>query len=125
MDHHRRRCARRSLASPSLAAAPRAELSGRWGQLNPPLIQGGFRFPWEGDLLVRIDAVAICATDLDVIANGPPALIQGGIALQQLWMFWVAPIIGAIIGGVFFRFLLEDEPESPNIEGRIPAADKA
>lgn len=34
--------------------------------------------PKKAEVLVRIDAIAICATDLDVIYNGPPALIQGG-----------------------------------------------
>jgi L-iditol 2-dehydrogenase len=35
--------------------------------------------------LVRIDAVAICATDLDVIASGPPALVQGGLPFNKNW----------------------------------------
>ena len=34
---------------------------------------------------MRIDAVAICATDLDVIAHGPPALIQGGLPFNKNW----------------------------------------
>jgi L-iditol 2-dehydrogenase len=34
--------------------------------------------PKRAEVLVRIDAIAICATDLDVIYHGPPALIQGG-----------------------------------------------
>src|SRR6266550_9036424 len=34
--------------------------------------------PRRAEVLVRIDAVAICATDLEIIAHGPPALIQGG-----------------------------------------------
>jgi len=34
--------------------------------------------PVRAEVLVRIDAVAICATDLEIIHNGPPALIQGG-----------------------------------------------
>src|ERR1700748_3889351 len=34
--------------------------------------------PKRAEVLVRIDAVAICATDLEIIHNGPPALIQGG-----------------------------------------------
>ena len=33
--------------------------------------------PWYSEVLVKIDAVAICATDLDVISYGPPALIEG------------------------------------------------
>jgi L-iditol 2-dehydrogenase len=34
-------------------------------------------------VLIRIDAVAVCATDLDVIANGPPALINGKLPFNQ------------------------------------------
>ncbi len=39
--------------------------------------------PGRGEVLVRIDAVAICATDLDVIAEGPPALIEGGAPFNK------------------------------------------
>ena len=35
--------------------------------------------PKKAEVLVRIDAVAICATDLEVIYHGPPAMIQGGM----------------------------------------------
>ena len=35
--------------------------------------------PKRAEVLVRIDAVAICATDLEVIYHGPPAMIQGGL----------------------------------------------
>src|SRR5881275_864963 len=41
--------------------------------------------PRPAEVLVRIDAVAICATDLDVIAQGPPALIQGGLPFNKNW----------------------------------------
>jgi 2-desacetyl-2-hydroxyethyl bacteriochlorophyllide A dehydrogenase len=41
--------------------------------------------PKRGEVLVRIDAVAICATDLDVIAHGPPALVQGGLPFNKGW----------------------------------------
>src|ERR1700704_449260 len=41
--------------------------------------------PARAEVLVRIDAVAICATDLDVIAHGPPALIQGGMPFNKNW----------------------------------------
>ncbi len=34
--------------------------------------------PKKAEVLVRVDAIAICATDLDVISSGPPAMIQGG-----------------------------------------------
>jgi len=41
--------------------------------------------PGKAEVLVRIDAVAICATDLDVISNGPPALIEGGLPFGKNW----------------------------------------
>ena len=41
--------------------------------------------PSRAEVLVRIDAVAICATDLDVIASGPPALIRGGLPFNKGW----------------------------------------
>ncbi|HJU30245.1 MAG TPA: zinc-binding dehydrogenase [Hyphomicrobiaceae bacterium] len=41
--------------------------------------------PRRAEVLVRIDAVAICATDLDVIAHGPPALIEGGLPFNKSW----------------------------------------
>src|ERR1700761_5263180 len=39
--------------------------------------------PGRAEVLVRIDAVAICATDLEIIAHGPPALIRGGQPFNQ------------------------------------------
>ena len=39
--------------------------------------------PKRAEVLVRIDAVAICATDLEVIAHGPPALIEGGLPFNK------------------------------------------
>jgi aquaporin Z len=46
-----------------------------------------------------------------------PAVVQGGWALGQLWLFWLAPLIGAVIAGLAWRFLspsdstLDNEPE--------------
>ena len=39
--------------------------------------------PRRAEVLLRIDAVAICATDLDVIYNGPPAMIEGGLPFNK------------------------------------------
>ncbi len=41
--------------------------------------------PKRAEVLVRIDAVAICATDLDVIKSGPPAMIEGGLPFNKNW----------------------------------------
>ncbi len=41
--------------------------------------------PRKAEVLVRIDAVAICATDLEIIYNGPPASIEGGAPFNKNW----------------------------------------
>jgi 2-desacetyl-2-hydroxyethyl bacteriochlorophyllide A dehydrogenase len=41
--------------------------------------------PKRAEVLVRIDAVAICATDLENIYQGPPAMIQGGLPFNKNW----------------------------------------
>jgi 2-desacetyl-2-hydroxyethyl bacteriochlorophyllide A dehydrogenase len=39
--------------------------------------------PGSAEVLIRVDACAICATDLEVIAHGPPALVQGGLPFNR------------------------------------------
>ncbi|MEP7456047.1 zinc-binding dehydrogenase [Phyllobacterium sp. SB3] len=51
------------------------------GQLS--LIEKPVPSPKKAEVLVRIDAVAICATDLEIIAHGPPAQIQGGAPFNK------------------------------------------
>jgi aquaporin Z len=40
-----------------------------------------------------------------------PAIIQHGWALEQLWVFFVAPIVGAIIAGASFRYVVGERME--------------
>ena len=47
------------------------------------LIDKPVEMPGKAEVLVKIDAVAICATDLDVISYGPPALIEGGLPFNK------------------------------------------
>ena len=57
-----------------------------WVLGNPneiSLIDKPVEMPGKAEVLVKIDAVAICATDLDVISHGPPALIEGGLPFNK------------------------------------------
>ncbi len=57
-----------------------------WVLGNPnelKLIDKNVPLPNKSEVLIRIDAVAICATDLDVISNGPPAMIEGGLPFNK------------------------------------------
>ncbi|HET9616754.1 MAG TPA: zinc-binding dehydrogenase [Pseudolabrys sp.] len=59
----------------------RAWVLGDPGQLN--FVEKTIPVPKKAEVLVRIDAVAICATDLDVIYHGPPAVIEGGAPFNK------------------------------------------
>jgi L-iditol 2-dehydrogenase len=59
----------------------RAWVLGDPGQLT--LTTKSVPVPKRAEVLVRIDAVAICATDLEIIYHGPPAMIQGGLPYNK------------------------------------------
>nr|WP_269234150.1 aquaporin [Klebsiella pneumoniae] len=50
---------------------------------------------------------AVTNTSVNPARSTAVAIFQGGWALQQLWLFWVMPIVGGILGGVLYRTLLE------------------
>jgi len=60
--------------------------------------------------LTLVHLVGIPVTNLSVnpARSTGPALFVGGWALAQLWLFWVAPIVGALLAGWVYRFLAED-----------------
>ena len=41
----------------------------------------------------------------------------GGLALQQLWLFWVGPVVGALIGGGIYRSLFAGDEAKPDVSG--------
>ncbi|MDA0655310.1 MAG: zinc-binding dehydrogenase [Proteobacteria bacterium] len=41
--------------------------------------------PDKAEVLVRIDAIAVCGTDLEIISHGPPAMIEGGLPFNKNW----------------------------------------
>jgi L-iditol 2-dehydrogenase len=59
----------------------RAWVLGDPGQLS--LVEKPVPEPGPAEVLVRIDAVAICATDLEILAHGPPAMIEGGLPFNK------------------------------------------
>ena len=63
--------------------------------------------------------IPVTNTSVNPARSTGPALFVGGWALAQLWLFWVAPLIGGVLGGVIYRWL-SDEPEGV-VEGRVPA----
>jgi aquaporin Z len=60
--------------------------------------------------LTLIHLIGIPVTNLSVnpARSTGPAVFVGGWAIHQLWLFWVAPIIGAALGGVTYKVLFEE-----------------
>lgn len=58
--------------------------------------------------LIHLISIPVTNTSVNPARSTGVALFQGGWAIEQLWLFWVAPIAGAIIGAVIFR-LMSDE----------------
>ncbi|RDJ23238.1 aquaporin Z [Bosea caraganae] len=69
-----------------------------------------------GLCLIHLVSIPVTNTSVNPARSTGPALFVGGWALQQLWLFWVAPLIGGVLGGVIYRWL-SDEPEG-EITGR-------
>jgi aquaporin Z len=63
-----------------------------------------------GLTLIHLISIPVTNTSVNPARSTGPALIVGGWALQQLWLFWVAPIAGAIIAGLVYRWLGNEKP---------------
>ena len=59
--------------------------------------------------LVHLVSIPVTNTSVNPARSTGPALIVGGWALAQLWMFWVAPLIGAGLAGIAYRLLAADD----------------
>ena len=61
-----------------------------------------------GLTLIHLISIPVTNTSVNPARSTGPALFVGDWATAQLWMFWVAPIIGAVIAGFVYRFLEDD-----------------
>jgi len=58
-----------------------------------------------GLTLIHLVSIPVTNTSVNPARSTGVALFQGSWALGQLWLFWVAPIVGAVIGAVIYRFI--------------------
>lgn len=61
--------------------------------------------------LIHLISIPISNTSVNPARSTSQALFVGGLAIQQLWLFWVAPIAGGLIGGVLYKNLLQKDQE--------------
>ena len=55
--------------------------------------------------LIHLISIPVTNTSVNPARSTGVALYVGGWAIAQLWLFWVAPMAGAIFGGLIYRFL--------------------
>ncbi len=62
-----------------------------------------------GLTLIHLISIPVTNTSVNPARSTGPALFAGGWALAQLWLFWVAPLIGGLIAGFFYNWLGSDK----------------
>ncbi len=67
--------------------------------------------------LIHLISIPVTNTSVNPARSTAVALFQGGWALQQLWFFWLIPMVGAILGGLVYRYLWSEQPSLPDIKG--------
>ncbi|GAA2524917.1 aquaporin Z [Pilimelia columellifera subsp. columellifera] len=63
--------------------------------------------------LIHLISIPVTNTSVNPARSTGPALFVGGWAVSQLWLFWVAPLVGGAIAGVAYRFIAGGEGVEP------------
>lgn len=62
--------------------------------------------------LIHLVSIPVTNTSVNPARSTGPALFGPAIALEQLWLFWLAPMAGAVLGALLYQGLLADAPEA-------------
>lgn len=57
--------------------------------------------------LVHLFGISFTGTSVNPARSFAPALLQGGVALSQVWVFILAPLVGAVVSGLFYKYVLK------------------
>jgi len=71
--------------------------------------------------LIHLISIPVTNTSVNPARSTGPALFVGGWALAQLWLFWVAPLLGGVLAGALYRTVLERDVTEPAVEGQPEA----
>ncbi len=71
-----------------------------------------------GLTLIHLIGIPITNLSVNPARSTGPALFVQGWALAQLWLFWVAPLLGGALGGFFYLWLLPSSTDNPDVRGR-------
>ncbi len=72
--------------------------------------------------LIHLISIPVTNTSVNPARSTGPALFVGGWAIQQLWLFWLAPIVGAALAGLAYSFFAGAPEAKPELEAKAIAA---
>src|SRR6266496_4062364 len=64
-----------------------------------------------GLTLIHLISIPVTNTSVNPARSTGPAIFVGGWALAQLWLFWLAPILGAVVAGLIYSQLFAEGPQ--------------
>ena len=64
-------------------------------------------------MIIHLTSIPVTNTSVNPARSTGPALIQHGWALGQLWLFWLAPLVGALVAGASYRLIIGERMVSP------------
>ena len=64
-----------------------------------------------GLTLIHLISIPVTNTSVNPARSTSQALFAGEAAMEQLWLFWFAPIVGAILAGIVYKYLSPEEGE--------------
>jgi len=73
--------------------------------------------------LIHLVTIPVTNTSVNPARSTGPAVFEGGWAMEQLWLFWLAPIVGAVIGALLYA-LVDPEAWPATREARPPLGDE-
>ena len=59
--------------------------------------------------LIHLISIPVTNTSVNPARSTGPAIFVGGWALEQLWLFWLAPLVGAALGGIIYPLIAQDK----------------
>ncbi len=63
--------------------------------------------------LIHLVSIPVTNTSVNPARSTGPAVFVGGWTLSQLWMFWVMPMVGAVLAGILYRWLFRETEKRP------------
>jgi len=68
--------------------------------------------------LIHLVSIPVTNTSVNPARSTSQALFAGMAYIQQLWLFWVAPLAGGVLGGLVYRVMIEGRESEPPVTGR-------